>query len=361
MPDEPAAAVSLHGLGDRLDRGLDRVHLVILREDLPGARAIGLEEEEVANQLEEARGREDAVDHQLELRAHPLRLRGAHRFPLGEVLGRRRQRADDGPHQVGDADDLDVAVELRDRLRVMRHLVHRLLRGIVDPGRLALDLAERQTVDVEQDVWAAVLSADDDRELVDGEELVVIRLVEIDQPGVVVALFPVLVAIRDGHAGEQELVEAPVVFDHGRRGRGQGQVAHSLHRVRRQVRVDARHGGAKPLDKHDVRPQLSLGRLRVGRQLGTVDVAPADSGAPRLTAEALKSRELHELPLGPRIDHESLRRNGHQATSSTSGSITAPGSAVSGTRISPEMSFGRRALRMLVRLSASISARSEWS
>ena len=54
--------------------------------------------------------------------------------------------------------------------------------------RLQLDLPERQPVDVQQDVRPAVLRADDDRQLVHREELVVRRLVEVDQPRVIVAL-----------------------------------------------------------------------------------------------------------------------------------------------------------------------------
>ena len=54
VPDEAAPAVPVHCLGHRLNGGVDRVNLVVLGEDLPGLRPVGLEEDEVADQLEEA-------------------------------------------------------------------------------------------------------------------------------------------------------------------------------------------------------------------------------------------------------------------------------------------------------------------
>ena len=47
---------------------------------------------------------------------------------------------------------------------------------------LDLDLAEREAVDEEEDVRPPVLLADDDPELVDREELVALRVLEVDEP-----------------------------------------------------------------------------------------------------------------------------------------------------------------------------------
>ena len=89
---------------------------MVLRQHLPRPRAVGLEEHEVADQIEEPRRREHAVDHQLELRPRALRSSEAIVFHSAKCSAGVVIVPDPRAHAVGHADDLDVAVERRDRL-----------------------------------------------------------------------------------------------------------------------------------------------------------------------------------------------------------------------------------------------------
>src|SRR5205823_5048524 len=84
VPDDTGAAVRRHRLGCRLDRPFDGVYLVVLRRDLGQLSTGLLEEDEITDEIEETRGREDAADQNLERRA-ALHLGLIHRLPLGEV------------------------------------------------------------------------------------------------------------------------------------------------------------------------------------------------------------------------------------------------------------------------------------
>jgi hypothetical protein len=117
---------------------------------------------------------------------------------------------------------------------------------------LALDLSERQPVDVEQDVRPAVLLAFDDRELVDRNELVVGRVAPVDQPGAAASLDAIPVEVGIGDATQQEVVEVAVVEDDLRRGDGHGQLNHAPHRVLGQVGIQPGDCFAQAVQQHDV-------------------------------------------------------------------------------------------------------------
>ena len=57
VPDDPAAAVAVRagGLDRRLDRGVDRPVLVVLRNSLDESCRLVAEDDEVANEVEEPR------------------------------------------------------------------------------------------------------------------------------------------------------------------------------------------------------------------------------------------------------------------------------------------------------------------
>jgi hypothetical protein len=183
VPDDASPAAIGHRPKELLDGGVHRVDLVVLRHHLVSAAAVGLEGDEVVDEVEERPRFEDAFEHRLQLRTVRAALLLVEALPLGEVLGRRRDRPEPRAQEVGDADDLHEAVQRRDRLGVVLNLVDRALGGrLLGAGVLQLDLPERDAVDEEEDVRPAVLRADHDPELVDGEAVVVLWLVPVDEP-----------------------------------------------------------------------------------------------------------------------------------------------------------------------------------
>ena len=96
------------------------------------------------------------------------------------------QRADAGVEAVGDDERFVEGEERRDLLLVGLELVEGGPDGGVFVGRvLQLDDGERQAVDEEHDVRAAVVLAFDDGELVDGDEVVLLGVLEVDEPDAV--------------------------------------------------------------------------------------------------------------------------------------------------------------------------------
>ena len=132
VPDHAAAAVRRASRSAAsLDRGVDGVRPGGTSPSPCTSCAPSLSNvHEVADEVEEARGLEDAFEHRPASCGLPcIAVLVVHRLPLGEVLGRRRDRPDARREQVGDADDLDEAVQRRDRLRVVRDLVDGGLGG----------------------------------------------------------------------------------------------------------------------------------------------------------------------------------------------------------------------------------------
>lgn len=274
MPHDAGAPRTIgHRLVGRRHRSVDRVNLVVLGHDLPRPRAVGLEEDEVADEVKQPGGGEDLADEDLELRAalHPRRV---HRLPLREVLGLRGDRAHPRPQQVGDTDHLDVAIQPGDRPAVVTDLVDRLRRPVLVQRRvLQLELTERQPVDVEQHVGPAVRAALDDRQLVDGLEAVVVRHVPIDQAGARRALAVLVVDPGDRYAGEQQLVEGLVVGDERGVLGGEGELGRAGDRLRREVGVEPGDDGAERAVQDHVAVEAPLGAT--GSEGRAVDVLPA--------------------------------------------------------------------------------------
>ena len=161
-------------------------------------------------------------------------------------------------------------------------------------------------------------------------------IVEVDQPCVLVPLDPVLVLVGHRHARQQQIVERAVILDHGRRRARQRHVTCPLHGLGRQMRVDPRDRPPQPLDQHHIRPQLALAGRSVGRELGAVNVSPAVRDRSSRASAGCSASVSSDAACGvmtPRCERLSHRLD-HLG-----------GSAVSGTRISPEISFGSSASR----------------
>ena len=84
-------------------------------------------------------------------------------------------------------------------------------------GVLQLDHRQRQAVDEEHDVGPAVVLALDDRELVDGQPVVVGRRVEVDHPRLLSGDRAVRAPVLDRDAVDQHPVKRVVALDEGRR------------------------------------------------------------------------------------------------------------------------------------------------
>jgi len=80
---------------------------------------------------------------------------------------------------------------------------------------LQLDLAEWDAVDEEQQVWAAVLAALDDRELVDNLEGVVLWVLPVDQADQPCLLLAARATLHEmtGNARQKQLMELAVVLN----------------------------------------------------------------------------------------------------------------------------------------------------
>jgi len=253
VPHDPAAAVATHRHRNRLHSGVNRVDLVVLGHHLPRPGAVALEQDEVTDQLQKACGGEDTLDHRLQRRATMgLPVGPAHLLPFREVLCSRTPCPDPCRHQVRHADDPQITVEAGDGVGVVVDLIDRTLRRLREPGRLQLELAEREAVDEQQDVRPAVMPALDDRELVDREQFVSLGVVEVDEFCALGLLDSVVIDVRDWYARGEQLVKAAVVLDERRGGPRHRELARSLDGVGREIRVDPRDCLPQPLNQHDI-------------------------------------------------------------------------------------------------------------
>ena len=168
-----------------LHRNIDRVKLMIAGDLLRhGAAAEIFEHDEVAKEIEEAPLVENSLDHDLEFRQVIFSERLARdRAPGFEPLPARAERADARLDSVRNQQRLVVSEQ-----RLNLGLVGlQLLIGIPDRrvlvrGILQLDNTERKAVDEDDDIRPPVVFVFDDGELIDGEPVVVVRIIEIDQP-----------------------------------------------------------------------------------------------------------------------------------------------------------------------------------
>ena len=159
----------------------------------------------------------------------------------------------------------------------------------------------------------------------------------------VVALRPVLSTVGDRHARQQQFVERPVVLDHRRRRARQRQLAHPLHGLGRQLRVDPRDRPPQPVDQHDIRPQLSLPSQVRRAQLRAVDVDHPGPCASHSRASAGSSTRVSSGPIGGRHDAPLRCLSAPARSPQPDPRCPAPGSR-------RRSSFGSRASRMSARV-----------
>ena len=272
VPDHADAPVALRPRG--VDRAVDRmahgVELVIAGDLLDQLGAIVLEDYEPPDVVQESPLLEHALDQGSQLGPALGRDRGpVHRAPGQEPLGIGGQRAEPrlqpvrggehgvGPEQRGDL--LLVGLELVEGAAERRVLVARALE---------LDHPEGEAVHEHHHVRAPVVLVLDHRELVDREPVVVVRVVEIDQPSLVARNGAVAVGDLHVQAVHDHAVKAPVFLDQGRRLHllelGQNLLADRF----RQLRVEPRQRRPQAAPQHDLAEVRPLGARAVGRDLG---------------------------------------------------------------------------------------------
>ena len=175
---DPARRCRPSGAQRLFHRHVDRMELVVaghLLDELAAARV--LEDDEVAQQVEEAPLLEHTLQHDLQL-GHVRRrvLAPGDRAPGLEPLLARAERADARLHAVG-GDQRRVGREQRRDLRLvgLKLLEGRPDRRVLVGGVLQLDHRQRQPVDEQHHVRPARVLPFRHGELVDGQPVVVVR------------------------------------------------------------------------------------------------------------------------------------------------------------------------------------------
>ena len=260
------------------DRRLHRVELVVARHLLDQrAAAVVLEHDEVAQQRQEPAGFTDAVDHHLQLRqvriGQGLARDGAPRL---EPLPPGGQGADAGVQSVRHH---ERGVE-REQRRDFRLVGLQLLPGGPDGGLfvgriLEFDDRQRQAVDEQHHVRAALVPVLHHGELVDRQPVVVGGVVEVNDAGLVAAHRAAGIAVFHRHAVHGHAMERAVAgFQRG--SLRAGQLAEGVVQgVGGQVGVEAGEGVTQALRQDDLAVIGAFGIRRAGGDVGAVSGAPA--------------------------------------------------------------------------------------
>ena len=222
------------------NRDVDRVKLVVARH-LLGELAVTLvfEHQEVSHQVEKAALLEHTFEHHLQFGKYGRRiLLAGDGAPWLEPLLAGTERADARLHAVG-GQQHRVGGEQRRNLRLIRlQLMVRAPDGGVLVGRvLELDHGQRQSIDEQHHVRPARVLSVGDRELVDGEPVVVVGSVEVDHLRLRASDGAVGAAILHCHAIHQHAVHGVIPL-HERRRVGARQLAEGiLQCVGRQIGI----------------------------------------------------------------------------------------------------------------------------
>ncbi len=244
---------------------VDRVILVVPRHLLDQHAVAGvLEDDEIADQVEEARRIEDPLDHHLELaEVLVVQRRAADRPPRHEALAVRGQAADACVNPVGDDQRLVEGEQGLDLLLVGLELVEgRPDGGLLVRRVLQLHHRQRQAVHEEHHVRAALVAPLHHGELVHRQPVVVSGLIVIQHAHQVAAERAVGPEVLHRHPLHQHAVGRVVVRGQGGPV-GPGQLAVGLiQRGRGRLRVELRQRVPQPPRQHGLAVVVALrGRL----------------------------------------------------------------------------------------------------
>ena len=244
--------------------------------------AVVLEHDEVADQVEEALLVAKALDHDLQLGQMRVGQRLARDGAPGlEPLPPGAERADAGLHAVG-GDEQRVGGEERRHLGLIGlQLLERAPdRRVLARRVLQLDHRERQAVDEQHHVGPARVLVLGHAELVDGQPVVRLGLVEVDHAGLRAADPAVAVAVFHGHAVHEQPVRGAVLQDQ-LGALGAEELAEGIvEGFGRQLRIEPRQRVAQPPFEDDLAVVLPLGVGLARRDLGAVDDLPAHAFQP---------------------------------------------------------------------------------
>ena len=289
VPDHPDAAVALDpGRRDGvIHRLVDGVILVIGGDLLGDGCAVGLEDDEIADQVEQALRREDALDQRLKLgltgRIDDLAI---DRAPRLEPLPAAGERAEPRLDAIRDDQQRVVGEQRRDVVQVGLQLVESAVDGgVLVGGVLEFEQRQRQPVDEQQHVRAAVgLGARGqvdvgDGELVDRQPVVGARIGEIDQPDFVVLELPA-VAVGDVDAFGEQAVKGVIVDQRvlafGSADAADGFVDRARASGGRDVGVDAIQRRPQPTEQQHLAVVGALGGGFTRRDVAAEDDAVAE-------------------------------------------------------------------------------------
>ena len=203
MPEDAELAIVELARGVGIDRFVDAEILVVARQDLGGAPAGVVKEDEVFKQVEEVFLFADAAQHGFQRDAAGLLL--VQTLPLMEKLVLAAEGADLGLHAVGEHQESVVIKELRDRVQIIPVVVG---VGVLHVHRGVFELHEqqRQAVYKADDIRPAAVEVAVDLHLLHREEVVFRRVLKVDEGGAPCFAFPVGAADGDGDAVAQEEV-----------------------------------------------------------------------------------------------------------------------------------------------------------
>ena len=271
------------GRAQRLaNRRLDRVKLVVPRHLLgESPAAVILEHDEVAKESKKAPLLERPLDRHLELgEEHRSQLLAGDGAPGLEPFPPGGEGAEPGLDAVRYGEHR-IEGEQRGQLRLVgpellpgtaqdRVLVRRVLE---------LDDGERQAVDEQHDVGASLVVALDHRELVDGEPVVVRRLLEVEHPHRRSSNRAAGVAVLHRDPVHGQTVEGAVAGFQAR-SFGARQLAKGIiQRLVGQIRVQAGEGASHHRREDRVRIALPK-RVRPGRHVRPTDHVVAECPEP---------------------------------------------------------------------------------
>ena len=227
VPDDAAPRARFRRRPDPAHRLVDGDELLVAGQLADGAAVLDLEDDEVADDVEEIARLEEPVEqdvlrrrHAPELLAELYRAQGIRLLPFEKEPIRRADGAVDGALPAGADEDLrrleqlrrPLVLPARAGLLVAVELLDRFgLPGVADGRALALDDRQRQAVDEGDDVGDDVLLRPEDPVLPGDDPLVAVRVVEVEEPDRV-ALASVAAVLLQGDAVGKRGVELLVGF-----------------------------------------------------------------------------------------------------------------------------------------------------
>ncbi len=271
VPHDADAVIAGDGSDCRRDGLFHRPVLVVRGHDLGDLGAVDLEDDEVTHGVEEAALLEDAPRERSKLRRALFGDgRAVDRAPRHEALPGAGERAVARLDAIARDEQLVGGEQAGDLLLVGLQLVEGLPgRGLGIARVLELDDGQRQPIDEHDHVRPSVGLALDHGELVDRQPVVGLRVVEVEQPGLVAGDRAVGPRVLDVDTVDEQAMEAAVVLEQARTLGDEDLLERVVERRRRRLRIDALEGGAQTPREDDFGEVVPL-----GRRLLRLDVRP---------------------------------------------------------------------------------------